>query len=291
MPLSACYRFVELVARSERIEDIGSIIGRHASSFDLGAFGQVLRGTSTVYDYLRTGMRTVESLSSGGTRFWLTTEGDAMRVNQCLVGPNSLGSDIADVYTLVLTISMLRRMIGPHWWPEDVRLRAGCEALLGDWEGRAAGTLLTGQPHSSFTLSQAFLALPVTYTRNGANGGDNAAASAIPAMPFGFAASVEQLIMSLLLDGYTDIDSTADAAGMSSRSLQRRLAEEGLTYRSLLTGCRMRQARTRLASVDMPVADIAHELGYTDASNFARAFQRENGVSPLDYRRSRLTVA
>jgi AraC-like DNA-binding protein len=37
----------------------------------------------------------------------------------------------------------------------------------------------------------------------------------------------------------------------------------------------------------MAVAEIAATLGYTDASNFARAFRRQTGMSPIGYRRSR----
>ncbi|MCP5426341.1 MAG: helix-turn-helix domain-containing protein [Gammaproteobacteria bacterium] len=55
-------------------------------------------------------------------------------------------------------------------------------------------------------------------------------------------------------------------------------------------GCREQDAlgQGRLSVSDRPVAEIAATLGYTDASNFARAFRRETGVSPRTYRMSRL---
>jgi len=283
--LPACYRFIEVLARKEHLEDLGLILGRQVSAFDLGAFGIALREAPTVYDYLRTGVRSVETLSCRGTRFWLTTEGDALRVNQHLAGPHGLGMSIADAYTLVLTIHMVRRMIGPDWWPREIRLRAGGETLLVSWEERAQGALVTGQPHSSFTLSRSLLTRPVTNT--GVKTRKSPTAYTGPPMPEDFIDSIEQIIMSMLPDGRTDIGSISAAAGMSARTLQRRLAESATTYSGLLTTCRMRQAQSWLSEADMPVAAIANELGYTDASNFARAFQRENGVSPLNYRRSR----
>lgn len=67
---------------------------------------------------------------------------------------------------------------------------------------------------------------------------------------------------------------------MSSRTLQRRLAEAGMTYSGLVMASRMRLAKDWLTESDMPVAEIAAELGYSDVSNLARAFRRETGISP-----------
>lgn len=92
--------------------------------------------------------------------------------------------------------------------------------------------------------------------------------------------------MSLLVDGYPSVEVAADAAGMSPRTLQRRLAGAGVTYSDLVAAGRMRLAKTWLTETDMPVASIAAMLAYTEASNFSRAFRRQTGMSPLEYRRS-----
>jgi AraC-like DNA-binding protein len=222
---------------------------------------------------------------SAGTKLWLTTEGGLLRVNQYLAGPAGLGRCIADLYTLVLTISTLRRMVGPAWSPGEVRLLAGDEALLGDHEVFGDASLITGQGHSSFTISRALMRLPVPSGRAGAAAGNDTRSVVSASMPADFKTSAEQLIVSLLVDGYPGIETAAEAAGMSSRTLQRRLAEAGATYTGLVAASRFRLARAWLTESDMPVAEIAAVLGYTDASNFARAFRRQTGMSPLAYRR------
>jgi AraC-like DNA-binding protein len=50
---------------------------------------------------------------------------------------------------------------------------------------------------------------------------------------------------------------------------------------------RLRQAADWLENTDKQVEEIAFDLGYTDASNFARAFRRQSGVSPQAFRRDR----
>jgi AraC-like DNA-binding protein len=77
----------------------------------------------------------------------------------------------------------------------------------------------------------------------------------------------------------------AEVAGMSSRTLQRRLAAAGTSYSELVSAGRLRVAKLWLAESTMPVAEIASLLGYKEATNFARAFRRLTGVAPSVYRR------
>jgi len=283
VPLFPIYRFIELAARQEHLEDLGVRIAQKASAFDLGAYGAALRGASTVYQYLQIGIRLIGTHSSG-TIFWMSTEGDAIRVNQYLIGPAGLGRCIADVYTLILTINMLRRFIGTAWNPGEVRLMVGDETLLGDWKVLRNASPITGQDHSSFTIAHSLMKTPVR--GGGARTVMNKSSSQIGGrlMPVDFVTSIEQLVVSLLADGYPSIHAAADSANMSSRTLQRRLAEAGMTYTGLVKASRIRLARDWLTETDMPIAEIAAKLGYTDISNFARAFHLETGIAPRAFR-------
>ena len=80
------------------------------------------------------------------------------------------------------------------------------------------------------------------------------------------------------------INTIAESLNLSSRTLQRNLAEQGLKYLQLLTDVRIRQAACLLESTDMPISEIAYELGYAEASNFTRAFRRRIGVAPGAFR-------
>ena len=283
LPILAAYRFTELVARREQLEDLGIVIGRRTSAFDLGEYGAALQHASNVYEYLQTGIRLIGGHSSG-TRFWLQAEGDVIRVNQYLGGPPGLGRCIADLYTLVVTISMLRRMVDPAWSPGEVRLLAGDEALLGGHDVFGDAPLITGQRHSSFTIARSLMQLPVPPLAAGTVSDVRKPAGA--PMPVDFKASAEQLIASLWIDGYPSIEAAAEAAGMSLRTFQRRLAEVGMTYTGLVSASRLRMAKTWLAS-EMPIGEIAATLGYSEATNFARAFRRLTGISPVAFRRDR----
>lgn len=76
----------------------------------------------------------------------------------------------------------------------------------------------------------------------------------------------------------------AELLHLSTRSLHRRLAAEGESFRNLLDEERYTRACAMLRETQLPVTSIALALGYSDPANFGRAFRRRAGVPPLAYR-------
>jgi len=92
-------------------------------------------------------------------------------------------------------------------------------------------------------------------------------------------------------DGWPSLNELAQTLNLSSRTLDRYLEKEGESFRKLSNRTRYEKALELLDDERLTVTHIAHELGYTDMSNFARSFRREAGVAPGDYRSSRATRA
>jgi len=78
----------------------------------------------------------------------------------------------------------------------------------------------------------------------------------------------------------------AAAQHVSTRTLIRRLKRSGTSYQVLVDQLRSRLAGEWLRDTDLPLAEIAHRLGFSDASNFSRAFHKWYGCTPGAYRRS-----
>ena len=74
------------------------------------------------------------------------------------------------------------------------------------------------------------------------------------------------------------------AAGMSARSFQRQLREEGASFSDLLAGVRRSETLKRLKERNLTIAAIASDLGYSDQATFTRAFRRWTGVPPSRFR-------
>lgn len=83
---------------------------------------------------------------------------------------------------------------------------------------------------------------------------------------------------------FPGVDEVASELHMSSRTLKRKLQQLGTSYQEVLDGLRKGLAVEYLSQSDRTVDEIAMTLGYSDASNFARAFRRWTARSPSDYR-------
>jgi AraC-like DNA-binding protein len=71
---------------------------------------------------------------------------------------------------------------------------------------------------------------------------------------------------------------------MSSRTLQRRITEEGSTFRQLLSDARSELARRYLEHPSFGLSETASLLGYEDPNSFLRAFRVWEGVTPTEWR-------
>lgn len=102
---------------------------------------------------------------------------------------------------------------------------------------------------------------------------------------------VENCIVPRLPDGTASIVNISNDLGMSSRTLARRLADEGLTFSSVLEELRSDLANRYLLNRSLSISQISWLLGYRELSSFVHAFQRWTGMSPTEVRRqSRRTI-
>jgi AraC-like DNA-binding protein len=79
--------------------------------------------------------------------------------------------------------------------------------------------------------------------------------------------------------------------GLSTRTLQRRLTEEGLSFQQLLQEARRELAQHYLLHSSLELNETAYLLGYEDANSFFRAFHFWEGKSPGEWRASRMVPA
>jgi AraC-like DNA-binding protein len=97
---------------------------------------------------------------------------------------------------------------------------------------------------------------------------------------------VRRVLWAEMSDGVPDLDHVARLLGMSARTLQRRLREEGTTFAAVLAQFRREMAQPLLREGRLAVSEVAFLLGYEDPSSFQRAFRRWSGLSPRAFRRT-----
>jgi AraC-like DNA-binding protein len=92
-----------------------------------------------------------------------------------------------------------------------------------------------------------------------------------------------KLVEQLPSGGATE-ESVAEALHLSPRTLQRKLREEGTGFKQILEDMRRQLAIQYVQNSQMSLNEITYLLGFSEPSNFTRAFRRWTGVAPSAYR-------
>ena len=71
---------------------------------------------------------------------------------------------------------------------------------------------------------------------------------------------------------------------MSSRTLERRLAERGITFGTLLDDVRCKLAKQYLHDTDVGLERLAYLTGYSEPPALVRAFKRWTRMTPKQFR-------
>ena len=82
----------------------------------------------------------------------------------------------------------------------------------------------------------------------------------------------------------------AQMLGLSVRTLQRRLQEEGTRFREIRDGIRREEAITLLSDPSLRISEVAQKLGFTDDAGFDNAFKRWTGATPRTQRQMLLNA-
>lgn len=96
---------------------------------------------------------------------------------------------------------------------------------------------------------------------------------------------IHTLVLEALPSGIPSVIQIAEYLGMSARTLKRRLAEKGHSFRDLVQKIQRDISVDLLRNSTQSIGEIAFQTGFSEQSAFNRAFKRWTGQSPVDYRK------
>mgnify|MGYP003114203723 FL=1 len=101
----------------------------------------------------------------------------------------------------------------------------------------------------------------------------------------GTANSVYQVLMQVR-GVFPNAPEVAETLHLSERSLHRKLASQSMSYRQIIDSVRLRRARELLDTSELPLAEVADRLGFSETASLSRFFRRVSGDSPSAYRKT-----
>ena len=252
---------------------------------DYGPYGFVLQASDTLGEALVRAARFFSTIATTA-EMTLSAGPDAMRiVVERRDGATSIGAQLGTQYIVAQMVRLIQAITGETLPPSAIHLQHRSLGKRTPAGSDACAWADLSSPVSSIDIDRALLDVPLPRRDPDLArhfDGDlcrhedpSARARARRALEDAFS------IGSTL--GENDI---ARALGMGTRTLRRRLAEEGTTLREVLDRVRFELAASRLSRSDASLARIAFELGFSDQTALSRAFRRWTGQSPAQFRRA-----
>ena len=181
------------------------------------------------------------------------------------------------------SVQMYRQVTETHCSPTTVELACPCPANAVDYERYFACPVHFGRGRNVMTMDQALFDHPLPMAnvrayRLSRQLLDGEFERAGNSSALGLA--VERIIRRALPLAVAPAD-LANSLNLSERSLRRKLAQEGLSFRGLLDGARKERALELMTGARRSIAAIAVQTGFSDVRAFSRAFKRWTDKQPL----------
>lgn len=242
----------------------------------------------------QTGLKRLEALADlsrqedSALEMTIRHEGDDLRVICTMAALDShIFVCLAEWLNLQGIISVIRSIAGGAWCPREmcfVSSGSPPEAVQAAFPNTR---IRMGQRHTSVTVARADIARPtcdVILSKH-----DTLASFSSEDVPDGqsawkFISLLRRMIQPYLNGGRIDVSFAAELAGISTRTLQRKLKRNGSSYSQIVQEARFELARSCLDEPGMKIIDVAMMAGYESPQHFSRAFRRFNGVTPSQYR-------
>ncbi len=185
-------------------------------------------------------------------------------------------------------ISVVRSVAGPTWCPSEMCFVSPSKPPYAVLASFPNTRILVGQTQSSIVVARTDIARSSDDADTSIQDIPHISTAEMEAKrqtdDWEFIHLLRQFVTPYLSDRRPDVAFAAEMAGMSTRTLQRRLKQCGSSYSQILQEARFSLARTRLNDPDLKVIDVAAMSGYESPQHFTRAFRQFTGVTPSEYR-------
>lgn len=282
IPLAAMYDLLEGAADALRDPLVGLRFVVALTVEDLDALGFLMITSATLRETVER-MARYQRVFNDGERFEMRITGDAARISYAPFGPARPAHHVMAQLTMGDFVINGGAFVGGL---SGARVRLRAEGDPAAYERFLRVPVELSQALDEVTVPLSVLERPLPdanpflhrYFQRWAEGMLERIPSSVS-----LTQRVEDLLAERLHAGDADVERVARRLGMSRRTLQRRLADEGTSFKATLDSVRRRRALVLLGG-GSAIAEVAWMLGYAQPSAFHHAFRRWTGDTPEAWR-------
>jgi AraC-like DNA-binding protein len=284
IPETALVGFIDSVARQAGTEHIGLAISRCLSITRYGTWGRYVLEGETLGDSLARFNAGISMHASYSTfnveedaglawikyRFAVSGQGGYVNLAFCAAG---------------ILIDYVRQYVNTDWVPDVIELDVPRPTTLATIEDAFPCRIRFDAPRLGVGFNPALLRSPrrcplpekLTTLTDVSRARQNSPPTDVEGV-------VRELVRVQMRAGTVNLDSAARALCYGTRRLQRALERGGFSFREIVRSVRLETAKELIAETKLPFSTIGAQLGYSDKCHFSRAFRRDAGCTPGEYR-------
>jgi len=261
-------------------------VGASMQCDDYGAFGLAWKTAPTLGDSFGRAERYWRLLTSV-SEHEVRRAGDGAWFFLHRAGARRLGLRLSNEATLASVVSLIRQVSEAGFAPVEAHFMHPAPKALAAHEGYFGCPVLFDSDRDALLIPGAALARPNLQ-------GDEAITRFLVkhldreldeiSADDSLSQTVQGAIARSLSAGVPKLAAVAGRMGLSERTLQRHLGQEGLSFQDLVDAARLDLAEGLLARSDYALAEIAFLTGFSEQSAFTRAFRRWRNETPAAYR-------
>jgi len=268
-------------------EHFGLLVGQHYGVSVLGTVGYLVQSAPD----LRTALRELSKylhVHDGGAVVTLSEEKPFATLGYAILSDGVEGAEHILDAAMAIACNMMRGLCGPAWRLSGVKFAHAKPRNPAPFKNAFGVTPEFDAEQTALVFEERWL--------------DRALPNADPQLHTLMAERVAELhgktradLVGLLRRTLKPLVTTADSSlefvalrmGLHERTLNRRLAAAGTSFRKVREDVRLEAACQLLEYTGRPAQEIAEILGYSDATAFSRAFRRWSGMAPTKWRASK----
>lgn len=281
-------RLDEHAARLTNDDAFGLHVGEQTDVKNYGVLGYVTSNSQTYGEALNRLIR-YQQIRTNAVRFSMDITGaDAHLAYHYLitnVSPQQRRQESEEMISTMLHVG--RKITGVEWTPREIHFEHAQPSNVSEHERIFRAPVRFNQPLTKLIFDKSVLELPLAEAdlTLGSLLERQAEELLAKSPQHGvFVNQVRRLIKEGLPVGEARIETVCRKLGGSTRTLQRKLREEGTSYQELFEETQRDLSVFYLRKPEIAIGEISYLLGFSQPSAFHRAFRRWTGLTPKEFR-------